>query len=92
MRCVTTINMVWRKNTVAACHRAHWSPRLAPQNFFPAGTEPLHTEEQMMNSPWHAKIKFFIHASTPYIINSLVIATKHFINRLEKNLCALHEQ
>lgn len=84
MRCVITINMVWRKNAVAACHRAHWSPGLAPQRFFPAGTEPLHAEEQMMNAPWHAEINFFSHASTPYITSSSVIATKHFINRLEK--------
>lgn len=91
MRCVITTNTVWRKNTIAACHRAHWSPGLALQSFFPAGTESLYTEEQMMNSPWHTKIKFLIHASTPYIINSSVIATQHFINSLEKLLHILHE-
>lgn len=85
MRCAITINMVWRKNTVAACHRAHWSPGLALQSFSPAGTEPLHTEEQMMNSPWHTQIKFLIHVSTPLLIlqslpqNILPIAWKNYV-------------
>lgn len=57
---------------------------MAPQRFFPAGTEPLHAEEQMMNAPRHAEMNFLSHMDTLHIINSSVITTKHFIDSSEK--------
>lgn len=79
----TTMSVGWRKQAVAACHWAHWSSGLAPQRFFPAGTEPLHAG-QMMNAPRHAEMSCLSHTSRPCIINSSVITTNCFINSPEK--------